>query len=176
MKPPIRTSLAIVVALLAPGCASTTPRPLVAPMGAREAQTRYLENVTAAAAMKAAIDMLQDGDFSIDRTDSALGLVIGTRSISRSPTGGEKALKWVSIGFTYGLAALLPWTKSEMVQVEASVNVTPIGGGSRVRVTFQRRVLDNHGRVKKIEMLNDPTMYRDLFDQLARSLFVAEER
>jgi hypothetical protein len=82
----------------------------------------------------------------------------------------------VSIGFTYGLAALLPWSKSETVELEVSVNVTPLGEGSRVRVTLLRRVKDGNGRLKKAEALTDGLVYRDLFEQLERSLFVAEER
>jgi len=172
-------SLAVTVALLAPGCASTEPSPRlpVTPIGVRETQTRFLENVNATDALKAVIDMLQDGQFSIERTDATLGLVVGTRSTSsKVMTPERQALKWVTAASTYGLAALFPWSQIQTIQIEASVNVTPVGEGSRVRVTLQRKVLDQNGRLKKSEAVSDGLFYRDLFEQLERSVFVAEAR
>jgi len=179
MKNPLWIPLAITAALLAPGCASSQPpqRLPVTPIGIRETQTRFLENVNAADALKAVIDMLQDGQFSIERTDATLGLVVGTRSTSsKVMTAERQALKWVTAASTYGLAALFPWSQVQTIQLEASVNVTPVGEGSRVRVTLQRKVLDQNGRLKKSEAVSDALLYRDLFEQLERSVFVAEAR
>jgi hypothetical protein len=179
MKNSLWIPLAIVGALLAPGCASTEPSPRlpVTPIAVRENQTRFLENVNATDALKAVIDMLQDGQFSIDRTDAVLGLVVGTRSTSsKVMTPERQALKWVAAASTYGLAALFPWSQVQTTQIEASVNVTPVGEGSRVRVTLQRKVLDQNGRLKKSEAVSDVLPYRELFEQLERSLFVAEPR
>lgn len=169
-------SLAAAVGLLAQGCASSQGQRLpVTAIGVREAQTRFFEQTNSTEAMKAVIDMLQDGEFSIDRTDAALGLVVGTRSTSRIQSGEQKAIKWLAITMSYGLAALLPWGKSETVQIEASVNVTPVGEGSRVRVTLHRRVLDGNGRLKSASAITDGLLYRDLFEQLGRSVFIAEQ-
>ena len=177
MKRTSWTALAVTVGLLAQGCASSQATRLpVTSIGVRETQTRFFEHTSPTDAMKAAIDMLQDGQFSIDRTDAMLGLVVGTRSTSKIVTGEQKALKWVAIGMSYGLAALLPWGKSETAQIEASVNVTPVGEGSRVRVTLHRRMLDGNGRLKKAEAITDGLLYRDLFEQLERSVFIADEK
>jgi hypothetical protein len=145
-------------------------------MAARESQTRFFEDLPAMGAMKAAIDTLQDGGFTIDRADATLGFVVGTRSVTKRASDGETALKWTTIAFTYGLSALLPWTKSETVQIEASANVTAVGEGSRIRITLHRRVLDKAGRLKKTEALTDNILYRDLFEQLDRAVFVADAR
>ncbi|MBK5254425.1 MAG: hypothetical protein JJE39_00175 [Vicinamibacteria bacterium] len=177
MRNPIWILLAVAVAVLAEGCASAPKDRLpVAPMGAREVQTRYFENTSAKAAMKAVIDMLQDGQFSIQRTDADLGLVVGIRSRVKNPSGDQKALKWMAIGFTYGLAALLPWSKSEATEIVADVNVTPVDDGVRVRITLLRRVLDKNGRLERAEPLTDSLVYQDLFELLGRSLFVAEAK
>jgi len=76
------------VALLGGACASTSTgnRLQVAPLDARETQTRFYEGTDAATAMKAGLDMLQDGDFTITRTDSALGLIVGTKRTVQSPS------------------------------------------------------------------------------------------
>ncbi len=169
-------SFAIAATLLAPGCASTpkAQRFPVVSMGAREVQTRHFEKVSAETAMKAVIDMLQDAEFAIDRTDADLGLVVGTSSQIKRTSGNERPAKWLAIAFSYGLAALLPWGTTETTEIEASVNVTPEGDGSRVRITLLRRVLDKHGRIEGAEALADDLLYRDLFELLGRSLFVAE--
>jgi hypothetical protein len=181
MKPSISIPLVPVLAfaLLAPACASSTPqaRIPITPIDVRESQTRFLENTTSVDAMKAVIDMLQDSQFSIERTDAALGLVIATRSTSKKTMTAERqVLKWATALSTYGIAALFPWGQVQTVQLEASINVTPAGQGSRVRVTLNRKVLDQNGRLKKAENVSDVVVYRDLFEQLERSVFVADAR
>lgn len=175
MRRPFWIPLVFATALLIEGCATTTaaPRIPVAPVAVRETQTRSFENVDATTAMKAVIDMLQDGQFTINRTDATLGLVVGTRSTMTAPSAAETAAKWTTIAFTYGLSALLPWTKQETSELEASANVTPSGTGVTVRISLQRRTLDKNGRLKKVESLSNGILYADLFELLGRSLFVA---
>lgn len=168
--------IAVATAILAQGCASAAnaQRLPVTPMGVREVQTRFFDGVSSTTAMKAVIDTLQDGGFTIDRTDSALGLIVGTRQNIHRPSSDQKALKYLAVGLTYGLAALFPWGKSLAVEVEASVNVTAIDDGVRVRVALQRRTLDKNGRAEKSEALTEGILYQDLFELLGRSLFVAQ--
>ena len=161
--------------LLSGGCASSqAPLLPLAPMAQREIQTRYFEHVDAATAMKALVDTLQDGDFAIDRAEPELGLIVGTRSTTRKYTYGGPLLKWTSIAFSYGLLALVPWTQRETSQIEASANVSTVGEGSRIRITFQRRIINRDGRVKTIETLDDPELYANIFEMIGRSLFVAD--
>ena len=175
MRPiPAWIPLTVAVALLAEGCASaSSQRVPVAPIGVREVQTRSFDGVNPLAAMKAAIDMLQDGGFTIERTDSALGLVVGRRAMVRRPSAGLRALKYVGAGLTYGLIGLIPLNKTD--ELEASVNITAIEDDSvRVRIALQRRTLDKNGRLQKTETLTEGDPYRDLFELLGRSLFVSQ--
>ena len=169
---------ACAVALLGGACASTSTgnRLQVAPLDARETQTRFYEGTDAATAMKAGLDMLQDGDFTITRTDSALGLIVGTKRTVQSPSAGQKMAKWASIGLTYGLSALLPWSSTEIRELEASINVTAVGDDVRVRASLQSRVADKSGRIKRSDPVSDPIVYRDLFELLERSLFVTQPK
>ena len=171
---PSRIPLAIAVALVTGACASAGDlRVPVTPMGVREVQTRTFDNVDAHTAMKAAIDMLQDGGFNIERTDADLGLVVGRQSVVRKPSGGLRALKYVGAAFSYGLIGLIPLNKTD--ELEASVNVTGIDDDRvRVRIVIQRRFLDKSGRLKKTEALTEGPVYQDLFELLGRSLFVGQ--
>lgn len=168
--------IAVATAILAQGCASAAnaQRLPVTPMGVREVQTRFFDGVSSTTAMKAVIDTLQDGGFTIDRTDSALGLIVGTRQNISRPSAEQKALKYLAVGLTYGVAALLPWSKTLAVEVEASVNVTAIDDGVRIRVALQQRTLDKNGRTEKSEALTEGILYQDLFELLGRSLFVGQ--
>ena len=169
-----RISLTVTLVLLADGYASAGPHRIpVTPMGVREVQTRSFDNVNAHAAMKAVIDMLQDGGFTVERTDADLGLIVGTQAAIRRPSGGLRALKYVGAAFTYGLAGLIPLNRTD--ELEASVNVTSIDDDSvRVRISVQRRMLDKNGRLKKTEALTEGPVYQDLFEILGRSLFVSQ--
>lgn len=167
---PIALTLALVTSGYAPAGDLRVP---VTPMGVRELQTRTFDNVDPHTAMKAAVDMLQDGGFNIERTDADLGLVIGRQSVVRKPSGGLRALKYVGAAFSYGLIGLIPLNKTD--ELEASVNVTSIDEDSvRVRIVLQRRFLDKGGRLKKTEALTQGLAYQDLFELLGRSLFVSQ--
>jgi|CXWL01.1.fsa_nt_gi hypothetical protein len=170
-----RIPLTLAVALVAVGNASAgNQRIAIAPIGVREVQTRTFEEVTPLKAMKAAIDMLQDGGFTIERTDRELGLAIGRRAVVRRPSAGKRALKYVGAAFSYGLIGLIPLNQTD--EIEASINVTAIDENSvRVRIALQRRLLDKHGKLKKTETITEGEAYRDMFEIFGRSLFVSQE-
>ncbi len=169
-----RLPVAVTLALVTAGYASAgSLRVPVTPMGVREVQTRSFDNVNTHTAMKAVIDMLQDGGFSIERTDADLGLVVGRQAVVRRPSAGLRTLKYVGAAFSYGLIGLIPLNRTD--ELEASVNVTGIDDDSvRVRIAIQRRILDKNGRLKKTEALTEALLYQDLFELLGRSLFVSQ--
>lgn len=169
-----RIPLAIVVFLLAGGYASAgSQRAPLTPLGVRELQTRSFDNVTTHTAMKAVIDMLQDGGFTIERTDADLGLIVGTQAVVRRPSAGQRALKYAGAAFSYGLIGLIPLNRTD--ELQASVNVTAIDDDSvRVRISILRRMLDKNGRLNKTDPLVDGLLYQDLFELLGRSLFVSQ--
>ena len=145
----------------------------VTSMGMREIQTRSFDDTNTKAVLKAAIDMLQDGGFTIERTDADLGLVVGRRASVRGPSAGKRALKYIGAAFSYGLIGLIPLKQTD--EIEASANVSAIDEDSvRVRIALQRRYLDKNGRLKKTETVNDGRVYQDLFEIFGRSLFVSQ--
>lgn len=169
-----RIPITVAFFLLTGGFASAGSQRLpVTPIGMREVQTRSFEGVTTHTAMKAAIDMLQDGGFTIERTDADLGLVVGRRAVVRGPSAGKRALKYIGAAFTYGLVGLIPLNQTD--ELEASVNVTGLDEDTvRVRIAVQRRFLDKNGKLKKTETIGEGEVYQDLFELFGRSLFVSQ--
>lgn len=73
------------------------------------------------------------------------------------------------------MAALLPWRDSSVTSVEANVNVTPEGRGSRVRVSLVSKTLDKHGNVQKIEPVTDAMAYQRLLAGLDKGVYLQKE-
>lgn len=168
-----RMSITLALSLLAAGSAAAGGQRIpIAPMGTRDLQTRSFD-VDVRSALKAAIDMLQDGGFTIERTDADLGLLVGRRAVVRRPSRGKRALKYMGAAFSYGLIGLIPLNQTD--ELEASVNITATDERvARVRIALQQRSFDRNGKLKKTETLTEGDLYRDLFELLGRSLFVNE--
>lgn len=174
MNPRQLLPVTLVTLALASGCASTgLPQGPVVPVAVREAQTRRYETLSQSAALKCLVETLQDGDFTIEQADSSVGLIHAARSNTKAPGSAEKILKWSSIAVTYGLAALLPWTKHETNQLHLSANISAESLGSRVRFTLEQRQLNGDGRLKRAHPIDDPAVYRALFEQFERNAFLA---
>jgi hypothetical protein len=45
-----------------------------------------------------------------------------------------------------------------------------------VRVTFQRIVWDDRGKISKVEKLGDPVLYQTFFDKLGKAVFLEAEK
>ena len=45
-------------------------------------------------------------------------------------------------------------------------------GATRVRVTFQRVVVNTHGQVTLMEALNTPELYQEFYEKLSKSVFL----
>ena len=54
-------------------------------------------------------------------------------------------------------------------------NVSEFGQQTKVRVSFQRKVLDNRGDVVEVEPIDDPVFYQDFFSRMDKSLYLQKE-
>ncbi|MEO5762547.1 MAG: hypothetical protein ABIR28_09585 [Vicinamibacteria bacterium] len=168
----IPVTLALLFACVGFASAGTQRIP-VTPIGVREMQTRSYDDTNAKAAMRAALDMLQDGGFNIERADATFGLVVGRGAVVRRPSAGKRALKYLGAAFSYGLIGLIPLNQTD--ELDVSVNVSAIDDDSvQVRIVIQRRYLDKNGKLKKTETVSEGQTYQDLFELFGRSLFVSQ--
>ena len=55
-------------------------------------------------------------------------------------------------------------------------NVSEFGRQTKVRVSFQRKVLDNRGDVVAVEPIDDGEFYLDFFSRMDKSLFLQKEK
>jgi hypothetical protein len=175
-----RAILAAASALLLGGCASasqaTRPRGPASPLELRQAQSRSFSEVSPPLVLKAALNVLQDEGYSIREVNADLGIVTGMmewRSGRRHQ--GLRVLKWVAAIPTYGASLLLPTGRNEFSSVEANVNVTAEGTGTRVRISLVSRVIDEKGTLRGVMPIDDPLAYQSLLVRLDKAVYLQRE-
>ena len=171
--------LVLAVAFCAAGCATGGPPGSFRAPGALEArsvQSREFDTRDPRLVLKAALSALQDEGFTIRHADAELGIVTAVAEWqSRSASSAAKILRWVAAPVTYGASLLVPPGRNEFSAVEATINVTSDGERTRARVTLATRVVDDRGRVLRVEPVTDPSVYRRLLARLDAALFLERE-
>ncbi len=140
----------------------------------REMRTRMYEGISEVGMLSACAGVLQDLGFTIDESESKLGVIVGSKR-SDATEAGQEAWWLVKALLTYGLAALTDET-DDYQRFRASVVVRPASTitseNHYVSVTFQRTVWDTDDKVSKQETLEVPEIHGDFFDRLSKSVFL----
>lgn len=177
------------LALLAPACA--VPRePPKTQLETREYQTRDFDTGDARLVMKAMLNVLQDEGYVVKNAVVDLGLITASREVDLSPNrsgeGGDDVLgalgsPTVIFGGSGGIligggggGGGGRWRKTEVV--DCTSNVSEFGSQTRVRVSFQRKILDNRGATMKTEPVDDPAFYQTFFSKVDKAIFLQRER
>jgi hypothetical protein len=171
--------IAALVFLMA-GCAtaeqSALPRAPQTPLELRQAQSRTFDSAAPRLVLKAALNVLQDEGYTIREANAELGLVTGVMEWrSSQPNQGLKVFKWVAALPTYGASLLLPSGKTEFSAVEANVNVTPQGAGTRVRLSLVSKVTGKDGSIRSVRAIDDPLAYQALLARLDKAVYLEKE-
>ena len=135
----------------------------------RQLQTRRFETNDEARILSACAGLLQDLGFTLDESETALGLIVASKDRSAVEVGQVVAA--VFIAALTGAAVPVDETQ----KLRASIVSRPVGENNQstaVRVTFQRIVWNTHGQISKQEGLNEAEMYQEFFEKLSKSLFL----
>jgi hypothetical protein len=158
-------------------CASAPPQRPASPLALRQAQSRSYTEADARSVLKSVLATLQDEGFTVRTADASLGFITATRETMRGADPALKALRWTAAVFTYGLALLTPSPKDQITQLEATAHVEDPGEGEvRLRVSFQLRVLDTNGRVRRVEDVTAPEPYQAFLAKVDKSLYYQREK
>lgn len=152
--------------LLLPGCASTHATTPATQLQVREFQTRTFETTDTKLVMKAVLNTLQDEGFLLKSADAELGLLTATRESDV----GHKADRLLALLLDTGGR----WKKLSVV--EATANVSAFGSETRVRLSFQRKTLDNQGGTLKVEPVDDAQFYQAFFAAVDKAVFIEKEK
>ena len=119
--------------------------------------------------------VLQDLGFTLDDSETELGLVVASKNRDATDAG-QVALATLAVmlgalggGSSNAFAAI-----DSVQKIRASVVSKPGLDGNRivVRVTFQRIVWNRRGDISKMETLKDPGLYEGFFERLSKAIFL----
>ena len=135
----------------------------------RQLQTRRFDSADETKILAAGAGVLQDLGFTIENSDTQVGLIFATKDRDAVETG--QVVGALFVGLLFGVQA--PIDQTQKIRVSLISAPLPESGATKVRITFQRIVWDNRGAISRIEALNQPQLYQEFFDKLGQSLFLA---
>ena len=133
----------------------------------RQMETMRFETNDETTILSASAGVLQDLGFTLDETETKLGLITAYKNREASTTGAKAAIIMLSA-----------MNKTQPVyDTEQKIFVTLVSTKSResagynVRISFARTIWNNmhESRTQKID---DPKIYQEFFDKLSQSLFL----
>lgn len=160
-------------ALLLSACASQIPKEALqlAPesLALRQLQTRRFDTPDEKLILAAGAGILQDLGFTLDASDSQLGVIVASKD--RSAVEAGQVIFSLLVGALAG--APVPWDEKQ--KIRASFVTRPAGTerpSVLVRVTFQRVVWNTAKQVTKTEPLDEPRFYQEFFEKLSKAVFL----
>jgi hypothetical protein len=169
--------LVLAAALLTAGCAGGV-KPAQTALEVRAIQTRTFDTPDAKLVMKAMFNVLQDDGYVVKNAVVELGLLTAAKETDLAPGRSEPASTEVVVGpggwSGANLRGPAPYRKTEVRDFTG--NVSEFGRQTKVRASFQRKVLDNRGGVLQVEPIDDPKFYQDFFTRMDQSVYLQKEQ
>lgn len=157
--------------IVLPACQETVPKEALElsqeSLQQRQSQTRRFETKDEKKLLTAGAQVLQDLGFNLEESETGLGVVVGSKDRDATEAGQVAAVIFLRV--MIGTPVIYDEKQKIRVSlVTRSVNDTE----TAARVTFQRVVWNNQGKVSKTEPLDDPKLYQEFFDKLSQSVFL----
>lgn len=165
----IPVALLSAVALVVSGCHREAEPPMTQ-LQIREIQTRSFVGKSVKVVLKEMLNVLQDDAFIVKNANTEIGFISAEKEVDI----GSPWHEFLSALRTSANGDQPSWKKNEVIAVSA--NVTQFGSDTKVRVNFQKKILDNFGRVMKVFPIYDAIYYEDFFLKVHQGLFIEQER
>lgn len=146
--------------------ACVAPPPQKTQLEIREIQTRSYNTPDVKLVMKAVMHTLQDDNFIIKQANVDLGLLTAQKEVDLGGGGGFTSF--------FGSGSSDIRFRNHAI-TEASANVSEFGDQTRVRINFQKKVLDNKGVSMSIKQIQDASFYQNFFSKVEKSVFLGKE-
>lgn len=157
--------------MLLTACQTTIPKEALQlsqeSLALKQLQTRRFETTNEKKLLKAGAAVLQDLGYTIEESETALGVIVASKSRS-AVNGGQiaGALILAALSGTY-----VPTDKEQKIRVSLICS-KPSKKHTNFRVTFQRMVWDTQGNITRAESLEDEELYTEFFSKLSKSVFL----
>jgi len=164
------------------GCASGPKgflKPSETSLEKRQLQMRQYDTTDEAKILTSVAGVLQDLGFTLDESETELGLVAASKSAdatSASQVVGAAVLD--TLGILFGGYSNVSATVDAVQHVKASVITNPSLDGKRivVRVTFQRIVWNRLNQINRIESISDAEVYQKFYEGLSKAIFLEAQQ
>jgi len=181
MRRPRCASLLLATLTLLGGCIGAAQPPKTQ-LEVRQYQTRDFDTSDTQLVMKAMLNVLQDDGYVVKNAVVDLGLITAEKEIDVAPgrstssggLGGAVIFGGPGGGVVFGGDGPPTFRKTEARDFTG--NVSALGQQTRVRVSFQRKILDNRGGVVEVSAIDDLTFYQDFFSRMDKSLFLQQQQ
>lgn len=149
----------------------------------RQLESRRFDTLDRTELISASVGVLQDLGFTLDISNSELGVLTASKELDASNTG-QMAVAAGKVTAAV-LLAILTQDISQLpgglppVDVEQTVRICLVvnqslenSQASVVRITISRVIRDNRGQVSQAETLRLPELYEAFFDKLSKATFL----
>ena len=183
-----RHALLLVAAATCVGGCTAGVAPPKTQLEVREYQTRTFDTADPRLVLKAMFNVLQDDGYVVKNAVVELGLITAEKEIDIAPGrsgaadglfggfGGTVIFGGGPGGVIFGGPSQAPPAYRKTEVRDFTGNVSEFGTQTKVRVSFQRKVLDNRGDVVEVEAIDDPVFYQDFFSRMDKSLYLQKEK
>ncbi|WP_317932034.1 hypothetical protein [Halioxenophilus sp. WMMB6] len=170
MSKPICLALMALALLFASGAGAAKPtfELSTSTLEDRQQQTRLYETEDEVALLSAGIAVLQDMGYNIVTTEKDVGLITASKNVSAK--SGKQIAAAIFVAVVTGVD--IATDKEQQINVSLVTNRSQLREGYLARVTFQRIVWNDRGRVSRAETIQTPELYEEFFDKLSKSVFL----
>ncbi len=165
------------VAFLVVGCQTGIPEDALAlqpdSLERRQLESRRFAGGKEADILAACSGVGQDMGFTIDESETKLGVLVASKNREASDAGSRFAM-----ALLFGANAANSMDKSQKIRL--CIVVKPVVGKEGqewvVRATFQRMVWNSYGQLTRLEGLREPELYQQFFEKLSKSVFLEAQK
>ena len=165
------------------GCATGYPKDFLKlspdSLKYRQLQIRQYDTTEEKEIIAACAGVLQDLGFTLDDSETELGLVVASKDRTATDVG-QVTLATIAVLLS-GLSGSTSnaFERIDKVQkIRASVVTKPSLNSDKivVRVTFQRIVWNARGDLSRLETLHDEKLYQGFFERLSKAVFLEAQK
>lgn len=165
------------------GCAASIPKGFLKPsegyLESRQLQMRQYDTTNQEQIITAVAGVLQDLGFTLDESESQLGLVSASKKADATNKGQMFFAGLVDVLNALGGTpsnASATCDASQVVKASVIVKLSLDGSKTVARVTFQRVVWNVSGQINKVESIKEPEIYQKFYDSLSKAIFLEAQK
>ncbi len=164
------------------GCVSMPLDILKSPVDAlekRELQSRVYATTDEKKLIISCAAALQDMEFTIDDSETSLGVVLASKDRTAVSAGQVTAALMLDVlSAAAGSYSNAYGSTDKQQKIRASVVTRLSEDKSKiiVRAVFQQMVWNQMGQLSRVETLKDPQTYKGFYEKLSKSVFLEEQK